>query len=148
MLTTYGFVSPNPKCQETTLSVSIDEKDPYFAQKEEILKARGMVAVEQLFDIRHDTDPMGPLINYFRIREISNEADLTKVQTNYGEMLSEGNEARAKIFMRRIIQDRKDFIDDARARLKEAYMAGQESLVRKEVADIITASKFTTASRS
>jgi hypothetical protein len=136
MLTTYGFISSNPACQDTTLSTTLPPADPLYSEKKEALAKLGVKADGQIWDVRTGQEDSKLLMPYFRI--VSMERDeLSLADSAVNGEISEGNEVRARAALKSTVEERAMFLRAARGKVADARLAGKEKLVRAEVADLV-----------
>jgi len=136
MLTTYGFVSSNPACQESTLTTTLSPSDPQFSAKKEILAKHGIKVQGQIWDVRNGQEPSKLLMPYFRIAAME-ESQLQHADKALQGEISEDNERCAKEALKKTVAVRRKFIETASRGAQEAKAVGKDKFVRAEVADLV-----------
>eukprot|EP00802_Teleaulax_amphioxeia_P011041 Tamp_11071.p1 GENE.Tamp_11071~~Tamp_11071.p1 ORF type:complete len:491 (-),score=134.38 Tamp_11071:488-1783(-) len=137
MLTTYGFVSSNPACQESTLTTSLDTSDALFGQKKDALGKLGVKASGQIWDVAHGQEPSKLLLPYFRIAAMDDVQQLQRADAALQGEISEDNERRAKEGLAATIATRRKDLREARSRAQQARDAGKDVFVRAQVAELV-----------
>ena len=136
MLTSYGFVSSNPACQESTLTTQLATDDPLYEAKRDALAKLGIKSEGQIWDIQHGKKPSDKLWAYLRIACL-HKGELAQADAAMRGQVSEDNERRAKALLGQTVKARREFLSDSRAAVAAAKARGQQTLVRAEVADIV-----------
>jgi len=138
MLASYGFVSTNPECQETTLKDSLDASDALYDRKAQLLTAAGLNPEGQLFDIRATAEPSELLWGFQRICAMSSEQELESAEQALDGKVSDDNERQAMARLQSVIDERQKFINEAKQNAIQAGERGQETLVRRSVVGVVS----------
>jgi len=115
----------------------LDTSDKLFSAKKALLEEADLEPEEQLFNVEATKPPSLLLMGFLRIAAMDSEEELKSGKAALEGSVSEANEVKAKAALKELLQDRRQFLKQARANAQQAGEKGKETLVRKEVVEIV-----------